>query len=198
MSYGQTMLAIMFLVLLTLAVINGNRLIVDKEESFYKNQAYQEASILANNLLSEIVLKKFDQIVDTTAIGVPDSSTFSSTMGTDDFWGEWEPVAGWRFDSLVDIKTTRPYYSQDYSSFNDVDDYNGYFRKVAIRANAGRITQSLTQYTLSAKVYYVQRGSEDVVSASKSYLKRIDVTVTDSKGYLTKPLKFSTIKAFAL
>ncbi|MDP1678467.1 MAG: hypothetical protein Q8L88_16545 [Bacteroidota bacterium] len=194
MGLGQTMLSIMFLVLLTIAVVNGNRLIIDKEESYYKNQAYQEASILANNLLSEIVSKKFDHNVDTNAIGLPDSSVFSSTMKTETFW-EWQNVTEGMSSNLLDYKTSRPFNSQNVSAFNDVDDYNTYVRNIDIKLN-GRITQTLTKYTLQVRVYYVQRGNEDVYQTNKSYLKRIDVTVTDSKGYLTKPLNFSTIKTF--
>ncbi len=197
MGLGQTMLTSMFLVLLAIAVINGNRLIVDSDENYYRNQAFEEASFNANELLLEIVFKKFDETVDTSSTVVTlDSSTFSSTMGWDDYWGEFYPVCQGN-DSLVDIRTTRPYMTLNSSIFDDVDDYNNYYRYEYKTSSTTRITRNLTNYTLKVNVYYVQHGSEDIPSASKSFLKRIDVTVWDPI-YIKTPLVFSTIKAYGL
>ena len=41
-----------------MAVVNANRLIIDRDILFYEQEAYKQAGILANALLQEIVRKK--------------------------------------------------------------------------------------------------------------------------------------------
>ncbi len=60
MSTGQTLLSIAFFVLLTVAVINANRLILDSDENFYRDEALVQASQFATALMNEVGTKEFD------------------------------------------------------------------------------------------------------------------------------------------
>jgi hypothetical protein len=174
----------MFLVLLTLAVISANRLILDRQTSFYEQEAYKQSAILANALLQEIVRKKFDSNVDTSAFGYMDSSLFvtPAQLGPSPSAAHYVNPGG--------VADTFPYKSINNATsnyFDDVDDYKGYKRS----ANAG----SLTGFILTVNVYYVNLNNLDVNAGARTYRKRIDVTVSNSK-YLKKDLLYSTIVAY--
>ena len=183
MGLGQTMLTVGFLVLLTIAVINANKLIVDKDESYYKAEAYKQASLLANSLITEIQTKKFDSQYNASYTGMQPTSQFDppSAMGPGTTASNYVNPGG--------AADTYPYKSVRGDNptyyFDDVDDYNGYIRS----AN----TSTLTGFTLTVSVYYVYPSNTDLKSNwSAQYTKRIDVTVSNSK-YLDKDLVFSAI-----
>jgi hypothetical protein len=186
MGLGQTMLTTMFLVLLTLAVISANRLILDRQTSFYEQEAYKQSAILANELLQEIVRKKFDGKIDT-------SSSVYLPLNTTNFSSPSELGPSPTARSYVNpggAADTIPYKSiknTDDNFFDDIDDYKGYKRS----ASAG----GLTGFILTVNVYYVALSNLDVDANALRYRKRIDVTVSNSK-YLKKDLLYSTIVAY--
>ena len=79
MGLGQTMLTSAFLVLLTVAAMNVNKMIVDRDADYYEQEAYREAGKLANALIAEIQRKKFDEVVDTSASGYLATTSFTSS-----------------------------------------------------------------------------------------------------------------------
>ncbi len=188
MGLGQTMLTSLFLVLLSLAVISGNRLMLDRNTSFYEQEAYKQAAILANELLQEIVRKKFDSQVT----GSYDTSKSVYMLQSQfDAAGSLGPsAAAASYVNPGGVADTFPYKSiknTDGNFFDDIDDYKGYKRS----ANSG----SLDGFILTVNVYYVSVSNLDVDANSQRYRKRIDVTVSNSK-YLRKNLIFSTIAAY--
>lgn len=194
MGFGQTMITVAFLVLLTLAVVNANKMIVDKETTYYEAMATEQGSILAGNLMNEIVSKKFDEVVDTTSSYYRPTTDFTSTgnFGFYDDAGTWNEFIGVYYNSgnwtyPYDWKTSTPYSSMQY--FDDVDDYNGYTRNVT------ETTATLPGFTLTVNVNYVNPTDPNTTSILQTYLKKITVTVTNSK-YLRHSLVFSTTKAY--
>ncbi len=196
MGLGQTMLTSLFLVLLSLAVISGNRLMIDRETSFYEQEAYKQAGILANALLQEIVRKKFDSKVDTSRSVYVTHLTDSDSLD--------QPASlGAPFSAISHVNPSGaddvyPYKSIDNSSsatnFDDIDDYKGYHRY----ADAG----GLTGFKLTVDVYYVKLSGGQYLRVpnfgNATYWKKVDVTVKNSK-YLTlkdSVLTFSTIVAY--
>ncbi len=214
MGFGQTMITVAFLVVLTMAVISANKLVVDKEASYYESLATEEGSTLANNLLNEISTKYFDEAVaiqvykvDTTYL-TPPSSKFNWYMGLDvngpdgtgtdisEYYTFYNPSTyDWTYP--YDRNDTIPFYSQRY--FDDVDDYNGYFRKTRILTSNDKLLKggTLMGDTLTVSVYYVQQDDPEIKSPSgtPTYLKKIDVTVRNRR-YLKKDLLFSTTKPY--
>ncbi len=186
MGLGQTMLTSMFLVLLSLAAISANRLILDRESSYYEEEAYKQSAILANALLQEIVRKKYDSGIDTSSWGY--TSTTSFLLSTD-LGPSWAAAA---YVNPGGAPDTFPYRSINDSSanlnFDDIDDYKGYKRS----ANAG----PLTGFLLSVDVYYVRlSGSTYVKTSTRQYFKQIDVFVKNPK-YLKDSLRYSTIASY--
>ena len=193
MGLGQTMLTTMFLVLLTVAALTSYQMIDNQEANYYHEEAYRQAGILANELLQEIVRKKFDsQISDTANWGYMDTWEFDypASLGA--------PSAAISYVNPSGADDVAPYksisISPNTSRFDDVDDYKGYHRY----ADAG----GLTGFKLSVDVYYVRRSSGVYVKVSNSgsptYWKKVDVTVTNSRYLTTVNSKFLTNKDSAL
>lgn len=190
MSFGQTMIASAFLVLLTIAVINANKLIVDSDTSQYEMESIEQAGHLANSLLSEIAKKKFDEYADTSYYGLQPltSLTPSSRLGPD-------PLHEWGYTTyyeniFVPLPDYYPYRSavDIYYYYDDVDDYNGYFRIDT--------TNTYTRDTLRVVVYYITPNSSAEqgynLSSSRTYYKKVDVHVINRR-YFSDTLTFSTI-----
>jgi len=181
MGLGQTMLTTLFLVLLTLAVISANRLIFNSESSFYEQEAYKEAGLLANALLQEIVRKKFDSTVDTSDSEYKSTSSFDWSLGPSNNARTYVNPGG-----AADIFPYKSIKGSNGDYFDDIDDYKGYKRV----AYSGNMVETLT-----VDVYYVKQNGTRPIPLSKQYFKRIDVNVFNIH-YLRDTLVFSTIVAY--
>ncbi len=191
MGLGQTMLTAAFLVLVTIAAMNANKMIVDRDASYYEHEAYKQAAVLANALLSEIVTKDFDAYASSSDDGYADVTDFSTSMGSS--YSYYVNPSG-NPDSYT------PYRSMSTTYFDDIDDYHGYKRT----ASAG----NLTGFLLSVEVYYVDGSDLETPSASRTYFKKIVVTVTNTTYFPKRDLDgdgsedddvelvFSTVKAY--
>lgn len=186
------MLTAAFLVLITIAAMNANKMIVERDVSYYEQEAYQQAAVLANALLTEIMTKRFDEYATSTDSWYADVTDFSTPLGP----FPWEA-------SNVNPSGTpdrwNPYRSVTTSYFNDVDDYHGYKRT----ATSG----GLPGFLLTVQVYYVDTTNLELASVSRTYYKRIVVTVTNTTYFRKRDrdnngveedveLVFSTVKAY--
>ncbi len=189
MGLGQTMLTSLVLVLLSLAVISGNRLMLDKDQSFYEQEAYKQAGILANALLQEIVRKKFDSSVDTSDTYYMNTTEFNSpgSLGPSSNAASYVNPGG-----AADVFPYKSIKNTDGNYFDDIDDYKGYKRSASVG--------NLTGFILTVDVYYVRLSGGLYVKANTNaqYWKKIDVAVTNSKYLINKnsTLTFSTIVAY--
>lgn len=189
MGLGQTMLTSMFLVLLSLAAISANRLILDRESSYYEEEAYKQSAILANALLQEIVRKKYDSgVVDTSNWGYQDKLDFNQPydLGPNPTARDYVNPGG--------VADTFPYKSiiaTNGNYFDDIDDYKGYKRS----ASAG----NLSGFILTVDVYYVKKSGASYIPSTgtynQQYQKQVNVTVSNPK-YLRKNLLYSTIVSY--
>lgn len=182
MGMGQTMLTSAFLVLLTIAVMNANRMIVDRDVNYYEQEAFKQAGILANSLLDEIVRKKYAGEADTSLSYYQPRTDFISALGPGAAAANYVNPAG--------APDTFPYRSvrgDSPSYFDDVDDYKGYIRS----ADAGNITG----FILTVNVVYVSPINPSFVTSTQQYLKRIDVTVSHPV-YLKNNLTFNRIVSY--
>ncbi|MFA6467351.1 MAG: hypothetical protein WCW35_00505 [Bacteroidota bacterium] len=214
MGLGQTMITSAFLVLLTIAAMNANKMIVDRDSNYYEQEAFRQAGNLANALLSEIVRKKFDELADTSGVFQPVTAfTTSGNLGAavDTYRDSVKIMWWWIYiypsetskvplpDTLADPDIPN-YKSINSNWYDDVDDYNGYER----RAQSGTITG----FILTVDVYYVNASDLNTVTASKTYYKKIVVSVTNPTYFPKRDLDgdgdeddditltFSTIKSY--
>jgi hypothetical protein len=181
MGMGQTMLTSAFLVLLTIAVMNANKMIVDRDFNYYEQEALKQAGVLANSLLDEIVRKKYAGEADTSG-AYQARSAFTSALGPHTNAAAYVNPGG--APDTFPFKSVRGDNS-DY--FDDVDDYKGYVRS----ADAGNITG----FILTVNVFYVNPSFPDLTTSTQQYLKRINVTVSHPT-YLKKNLLFNRIVSY--
>lgn len=73
-------------------------------------------------------------------------------------------------DSLTSPMALGPDYGESFPSFDDIDDYNGHVRT----ANSGR----LGNFTVTVNVCYTTRALAGNCSSSRTFLKKVGVTVS--------------------
>lgn len=161
MSNIQSILAIGSIFLLSLVSLSFNGALLQSNTVEIENKVYLTAFSLADDIIEEIKEKGFDE--KTLEFPTVDPTTLTPVvlLGRD---GETHPSKG---------------YGPPY--FDDIDDYNGYWRD----ANAPHAEQ----YHTSVKVYYVSEGDLNNESSVQTFYKRVDVTV--SSPYLTDNKKVS-------
>lgn len=168
------MLTLASLVLLSISVLNTNRMIVDSDQEMYEGESLDLAVNFAEALLAEISSKKFD--VNANETGTQDAAEFTppSSLGP----------------SSTEVVNVHPlpdaawYKSIQY--YNDVDDYVGYERTV----NTARIRG----YKVNANVYYVTDADPNNPATEQTYFKKVIVSV-EHPSYL-KRISFSTIVTY--
>jgi hypothetical protein len=190
MGSGQTMLTIAFFVLVTVVVMNANKMLIDSELSYYEQGALEEGSNFANALLSEIVTKKFDSQMNSypSSYYIPTNMFDApSSMGAGAAAiNRINPTVGGKL--VPDVAPYKSIKGSDATyDFDDVDDYNNYERTVN--------SQDIIGLHLVVKVYYVRKSNTAVAATSQTYYKRIDVTV-DHPRYLQRKITVSAIASY--
>lgn len=163
------MLTAGMLLLLVMSVISANRMINDNTSAQFQSEALVSSATIANDLLLEIMNKRFDGLPDSTKL-VKGQCTTSDFSPYDSLFtqNEWGPSATER-GLFVTPDTLYNGKYRSIAAFNDIDDYDGYQRTV----NYGNITG----FIVKVKVYYVTSTTPDVFSKTRTNFKRIDVTV---------------------
>jgi hypothetical protein len=172
MNLGQMLITIGMFVLLMVTVISANRVLVDNAETAAQTDPLTPASVLANDLLADIMSKPFDQRVidstgtqDKTGIKIFTADSLSLYQGVR--WGVRNLL------TLPDTSSTGKYLSR--TLLKDIDDYDGYSRMARIAIRPG---DTLT-YTVSVNVYYVAYTAPDVLTTTRQFFKKIEVTVVE-------------------
>ncbi|MDQ7818160.1 MAG: hypothetical protein RDU14_14125 [Melioribacteraceae bacterium] len=89
-------------------------------------------------------------------------------------------------ESLTAITSLGPETGEVYSNFNDFDDFNGYSR-----STAGDSTFQSAVFNASCQVRYISPSNPSAEATSKTWHKRITVTVTS-------PSMADTIKLYSI
>ncbi len=161
MNGGQQILAIGAIVLLSFIVLSYGNSSNGMLETAFFNEGVISGSALAQSLMEEIQSRAFDEATISQAVTSVNNLTSSNSLGPDN--GE-----------------------SDISSFDDVDDYNGYTK-----------TDSLSRmgnFTVSVDIYYVEEMNPEVKSLSKTFSKRIDVEVVNSA--VSTSITFSNVVSY--
>lgn len=85
--------------------------------------------------------------------------------------------------NLTTIEKLGPETGEAYPNFNDVDDFNGYTKYVT--------APHAEDYYVTTKVQYVEELNPDKVSSSRTYYKKVTVTVTSP--YMRNAINLSYI-----
>lgn len=155
MGTGQMLLALAAMAILSGVTISANKLLLNRTDLVQGSEAIITGTAIAQALVEDATIKYFDQRV------LPPLSTDTVRVLT--------PVSDLGVDSGE--------VANNPASFNDLDDYNGYADSVE--------TPRLGYFRRSCRVYYVTASSPDVNAGVRTFLKRIDVTVTSP--YITLP-----------
>jgi hypothetical protein len=166
---ANIILAIGALIIFGTFLSSSNRLMTGNTQIAEQNEYYISAVSLAQAVIDEAKTKAFDQqtVNDTVSIALVDSLTFQSKLGPD---GATETVP--KPDTLVTgapYTASSPGYRSTYK-FNDLDDYDGYHRKVNTPRAEG--------FIVTVQVKYVNATDPDVTSGIQTFCKRMRVTVT--------------------
>ena len=169
---GQTIISAGLIVLVTIAVINANRLVINSQTTKLEAQARLEASDIAMEIITEARIRKYDEYADTLFYQSTGYFTYYNVLG---------PETGEPF-TLPDVS---PYQSR--SRYDDYDDYNNYRRTVA--------TTTMTGYSVWCKVYYATQTYPDKLTTSRTYVKTLEVYVSHPL-YLEDTLRISMTKTY--
>ncbi len=161
---GNLLITVGALALLSILILTVNNNIMNNEVSLTESEIVITGVSLAQSLIDEIKTKAFDQVEITGTINSPND--LSSTLG---------PESGENI-SMPDTSGNQVFASL--TTYNDVDDYNGYSRLVN--------TDIAENFLLTCQVQYVSVSNPENVSGSRTYCKRISVTVT-SPFFTTLP-----------
>lgn len=164
MSNIQSILAIGALFLLAMVSLSFNGALLQNNSVELENKVYLTAFSLADDMIEEIKEKGFDEATLEFPSVNPSTLTQPDLLGPES--GETNPSQG---------------YGPPY--FDDIDDYNGFWRD----ANAPHAED----YHTTVKVYYVSEGDLEHISSVQTFYKRVDVTV--SSPYLKNSVSLSFI-----
>ena len=173
MSAGHTLITIFAMMLLTTILLNFYKLLNANGDVVNSGQDGIMMSTLATSCMEVAAGLSYDSVTDTSTIAYRDPTklTLPTKLGTENS----------DEDSLYD--------------YNDFDDFNGpTYHGTTIVQQANGTTR---KYKISFLVQYVRPDNIDVVSATQTFVKRLDVKIwrTFPPGQ-TDTLRASTIKGY--
>ncbi len=164
MTLGQQMMVIGAMVLLGILVLNANKTVIETNDIQNTSEFGITAVSLATSLVEEANGKMFDQVIaDSTTPALTSPTSLSTTLAKE---------AGVSYRGVKD--------------FNDFDDFNNLllvFRNpidstVVSGADKVIIVPGIRAlYTVRCKVCYINPPNLDAVYGSKTWHKRLTVTV---------------------
>ncbi len=146
---------------------SSNRLMTGNTQIATQNEYNMTALALAQSVIDEAKMKSFDENTVSTGVLSPNNLTVPASLKYDGN-GEKTPSP----DTLS---------STGFSSiklFDDIDDYNNYTRLVNTPRAEG--------YNISVSVGYASETYPDSSKGSRTYCKKMTVTVTSK--YISQPL----------
>jgi hypothetical protein len=162
MNNIQSMLTIGAIALFSLISIRFNSSVLENMTVEVENKVYLTAFSLADDLIEEIKQKAFDeQTVEFRSISPEELTSYNN------------------FAPLF----RDPGETSDPTTWDDIDDYNGYSKQISLPHAEG--------FSVTSQVDYVQENNYDQVSLVQTFFKRIQVRV--SSNYLRAPVRLSFI-----
>lgn len=153
------------MLLLSLFILTTNRMILQNNVIQSESEYVITATSLAQAVLDEIKTKAFDE--NTVVDEAESADSLSLALGTD--FGE--------SISLPDTSGTSTLYSSA-TTFDDIDDYNGYQRSVD--------TPIAEDFTIDVVVSYVNALNPETSSVSNTRCKLVSISA--SSPYISIPI----------
>jgi hypothetical protein len=162
MNTGQTFLVIGAFVVLSTLTLNVNASLITTSTTGLEMEATLGAVSIAQSMMDEILNQEFDEMT-ATGVRVYDAKNLTKflDLGPD---GIDQQIVG---DHGVDTSQTNNFESR--TRFNDVDDYKGYARKTK--------NPRFGWFDVTVQVEYVDEDNPDVLSAGRTFYKRVTVKV---------------------
>jgi hypothetical protein len=160
MNSGQSVLTIGAFVVLSTMTLNVNTQLTDTGTTGLEMEATLDGISIAQSMLDEVLTKEFDQHTTGGARAYsPNDLTGTSAFGPD---GTTQIISG------LDSSSTSVFQSQ--TKFDDVDDYNGYARKVW--------NPRFGWFDVSVSVSYANEDNPNTTQTDKSFYKLVTVRVS--------------------
>lgn len=145
----------------------ANKLMIGNNQIASQNEYYITAISLAQSVIDEAKTKAFDEKTVSGSVSNRTSLTAVASIGKDGA-SEAVPFPDTLSSSSPYSSTNKGYWSA--IKFDDVDDYNGYYRLVNTPRAEG--------YQIRVTVNYANENSPDNSSLTQTYCKRMVVKVT--------------------
>ena len=159
MNSGQSVLTIGAFVVLSTMTLNVNTMLTGTGTTGLEMEATLDGISIAQSMLDELLSKEFDQhTVGGVRAYSPDDLTLTSAFGPE---GTAQAITG------LDSSSTSVFQSK--TKFDDVDDYNGYVRKVW--------NPRFGWFDVSVGVDYANEDNPNATQTSRSFYKRVSVRV---------------------
>jgi len=162
MNNIQSMLTIGAIALFSLISIRFNSSVLENMTVEVENKIYLTAFSLADDLIEEIKQKAFDEETVVFRSISPEELTPNNQFAPE----------------VLD-----PGENGDHSTWDDIDDFNGFNKAVSLPHAEG--------FNVSCQVDYVQEDNYEQISSVQTFFKRVEVRVTSD--YLRSPVKLTFI-----
>jgi MSHA pilin protein MshD len=167
MNTGQMMLTMGAMMLLSFLVLRFNSIHLTSAQSSYNAKFGIVATSLATSLMEEAKDKVFDEVVLDTTKSISSPNDLSNKLGPDG--------------------------SEVYPNFNDFDDYNNLFYVDSLSLKNPQ-TGAPSKFEIRAKVVYVSDANPDATSGSRTYHKKMTVSVFSNS--MIDTVKLSTVFSY--
>jgi hypothetical protein len=186
MNRGQSILAILALIVITVLVVNANRVVTQSLQEELKGEAYNQAGEIANDLINEAMRTKFD---DPTVVHYLNGNPYYpyKLYAFYQSWSDFTSPGLLGPTTSVGNASNPDRYPYKSIGYDDFDDYNGYCRIVD--------TPIMTGFVINCTVSYVDSTNLNTPVNYRTYCKRLVVKVMQPT-YLRDTLFFSTIMTY--
>lgn len=157
MSNIQSFLSIGAITLMSIVSLRFNEAVLQNSTIEVENKVYLTAFSLADDLIEEIKEKSFDATTVFFPTTDPLTLTPPAKLGTE--------------------------ANDTYPNYDDIDDYNGYTRKIS--------APHAEDYEVSCTVWYVNSLNQNQFSSVQTFYKRVEVQV--ESPYMRSPVSISFI-----
>lgn len=145
---SQMMLVVAAVALLGILMVPAHKVSMNRQQVLLSTEATNTATAIAQELVEEIIVRKFDE---------NKCGRLDTTINPNDF--SYPPG----------LETSKGDTLGKTSTYDDVDDFHGYTSTIS--------TPRLGNFVDTCRVYYVSENTPDIVSSVKTNVKRIDVKI---------------------
>lgn len=166
MNSGQMLITVGAIILLSIVILRVNSGFLSTNTVMMENKYGVMAISLATSMLEDAVGEAFDEATADSTRAIS-TSELSSTLGPE----------------------TGEIYNSPATPFDDFDDYNG----LTINTAADSTLKS-AEFDISCQVGYINAANPDVITGTRSWHKKITVTVSSKS--MVDTIRLSTIYSY--